>query len=76
LLDNIADVVDLPAYDEYDDYYDNELPELPTKFPLSENVLFQSIMRAINLHIIVTEKKLLNQLKEILYLYAFLHLNF
>jgi hypothetical protein len=41
LLDNIADVLDLPIYDEYDDDYDNDLPEKPTAFPLSENVLFQ-----------------------------------
>jgi hypothetical protein len=41
LLDNIADVVGFPIYDEYDDDYDNDLPEQPTTFPLSENVLFQ-----------------------------------
>jgi hypothetical protein len=41
LLDNIADVVDLPIYDEYDDDYDDDLPEQSTAFPLSENVLFQ-----------------------------------
>jgi hypothetical protein len=41
LLDDIADVVDLPIYDEYDDDYDVDLPEQPTAFPLSENVLFQ-----------------------------------
>jgi hypothetical protein len=41
LLENITDVVELPIYDEYDYDYDNDLPEQPTAFPLSENVLFQ-----------------------------------
>jgi hypothetical protein len=41
LLDNITDVVELPIYNEYDDDYDNDLPEQPTTFPLSENVPFQ-----------------------------------
>jgi hypothetical protein len=41
LLENIAYVVELPIYDEYDDDYDNDLPEQLTAFPLSENVLFQ-----------------------------------
>jgi hypothetical protein len=40
LLDNIADVTDLPIYDQYDDDYDNDLPEQPIAFPLSGNVLF------------------------------------
>ena len=43
LLDNIADVVDLPIYDEYDDDYDNNPPEHPTTFPLSKNVLFSAV---------------------------------
>jgi hypothetical protein len=41
LLDDIADVVDLPAYDEYDDDSENELPEKTTTFSLSKNVLFK-----------------------------------
>jgi hypothetical protein len=39
LLDNIADVTDLPTYDQYDDDYDNDLPEQPIAFTLSGNVL-------------------------------------
>jgi hypothetical protein len=33
-LDNIAYVVELPIYNEYDVDYDNDLPEQPTTFPL------------------------------------------
>jgi len=43
LLNNIADVVELPIYDEYDDDYDNNPPEHPTTFPLSKNVLFSAV---------------------------------
>jgi hypothetical protein len=41
LLDNIADVVDFPIYDEYDDYCDVDFLEQPSVCSLSENVLFQ-----------------------------------
>jgi hypothetical protein len=41
LLDGIADVVDLPIYDEYDDDYDAKFLEQPTACSLSENVPFQ-----------------------------------
>jgi hypothetical protein len=41
LLDDIADVVDLPIYDEYDDDYDVDFLEQPTACSLSENVPFQ-----------------------------------
>ena len=41
LLDNIADVVDLPIYDEYDDDYGVEFLEQPAACFLSENVPFQ-----------------------------------
>jgi len=34
LLDNIADVVDFPIYDEYDDDYDVEFLEKPTSCSL------------------------------------------
>jgi hypothetical protein len=39
LLDNVADVTDFPIYDQYDDVYYNDLPEQPSAFPLSGNVL-------------------------------------
>jgi hypothetical protein len=41
LLDDIADVVDFPIYDEYDDDYDVDFLEQPTACSLSENVPFQ-----------------------------------
>jgi len=41
LLYDIADVVDLPIYDEYDDDYDVDFLEQPTTCSLSENVHFQ-----------------------------------
>jgi hypothetical protein len=41
LLDDIADVVDLPIYDEYDDGYDVDFLEQPVARSLSENVPFQ-----------------------------------
>jgi hypothetical protein len=41
LLDDIAYVVDLPIYDEYDDDYDVDFLEQPTACSLSENVPFQ-----------------------------------
>jgi hypothetical protein len=75
LLDDIANVVDLPIYDEYDDDCDVDFLEQLDVCSLSENVLFSSVMRTIILHITFTKKKVLNQLKRILYLYAFLHLN-
>jgi hypothetical protein len=40
LLDDIADVVDLPIYDEYDDDYDFDFLEQPVACSLSENVPF------------------------------------
>jgi hypothetical protein len=76
LLDDIAYVVDFPIYDEYDDDYDVDFLEQPVVHVLYQKMfLFSSVMRAINLHITVTKKKVLNQLKEIIYLYAFLYLN-
>ena len=41
LLDDIAEVVDFPIYDEYDDDYDVEFLEQPVACSLSENVAFQ-----------------------------------
>jgi hypothetical protein len=41
VLDDIANVVDLPIYDEYDDGYDVHFLEQPTAHSLSENVPFQ-----------------------------------
>jgi hypothetical protein len=66
LLDDIAYVVDLPIYDEYDDDYGDEFLEQPAACSLLENVPFNSVMREITLHITVIKKKVLNQLKEIL----------
>ena len=75
LLDDIADVVDLPIYDEYDDDCDVDFLEQPVICSLSENVHFQQCNESDQPTYTVTKKKVLNQLKEILYLYAFLHLN-
>jgi hypothetical protein len=41
LLDDIADVVDLSLYDEYEDDYDVKFLEQPAACSLSENVHFQ-----------------------------------
>jgi len=41
LLDDIAYVVDLSIYDEYDDDYDVDSLEQPTACSLSENIPFQ-----------------------------------
>jgi len=41
LLDDIADVADLPIYDEYDGDYGVEFIEQPTTCSLLENVPFQ-----------------------------------
>jgi hypothetical protein len=43
LLDDIADVVDLPIYDEYDDDYDVELLEQSTRCSLSEKCSFSAV---------------------------------
>jgi len=61
----------LPIYDEYDDY--NVAPWNNQPHVLYQKMfLFSSIMKAIRLHITITKKKVLNQLKGIPYLYAFL----
>ena len=41
MLDDIANVVDLPIYDEYDDGYDVDFLEQLVAHSLSENVYFQ-----------------------------------
>jgi hypothetical protein len=43
LLDDIADVVDLFTYDEYDDDYDVDFLEQPTACSLPENFSFSAV---------------------------------
>jgi hypothetical protein len=75
LLDDIENVVDFPIYDEYDDHYEVDFLEYQLHVLPLKMFLFSSVVRSLSLHITIAKRKFLNQLKEILYRYAFLHLN-
>jgi hypothetical protein len=90
LLGNIADVIDLPIYDQYDDDYDNDIQDHPVEFPLLVNVLLHQYNERNQLTYqshgeegteIVEGNSLplsfssFELLKGIIFLYPFLHLN-
>jgi hypothetical protein len=81
LVDDIADVVDLPKYDEYNDNYEVDFSEQPVNVLQQEMFSFNSLRKAVSLHVSVVTtmknmRKVLNQVKEILYPCAFLHSNY